>query len=270
MLPVKFREKSIGKMRSMRLLVVLLVTVVLLILGAAASRVWAEQFEDAKIIFETNFSDEDTGIQIFLDGGPWKEVEIVGPNGEILEIEAEGRLRNFGLTEAFFESNEPNWDDVSLEDILARFPEGNYRFKGRTTDGNRLRSRAFLSHDLPCAPDEDSLWPSEETVSANGIVIEWDHVTTKLDIEDEDCGDDPITVVTYQVIVENLDTENQFSIFVEAPPDGHSQVTLPPEFVEDDTTYKWEVLAIAENGNQTIAETWFCTGTASPDCPEPK
>jgi hypothetical protein len=103
MLSARIREKSVGKMRSMRLLAVLLVPVVTLILGAVAPQVWAEQFEDATIIFETNFSDEDTGIQIFLDGGPWKEVEIIGPNGEILEIEAEGRLRNFGLTEAFFE-----------------------------------------------------------------------------------------------------------------------------------------------------------------------
>ena len=266
----KVREQSVGKVRSTRLMAVLLVPVVVLVMGSMAPQVWAAQFEDAKIIFETNFSDEDTGIQIFLDGGPWKEVEITGPSGEILEIEAEGRLRNFGLTEAFFESNEPNWEDVSLEDILARFPQGNYRFKGETTDGRRLRSRAFLSHELPCAPEEDSLSPSEQTVPANGIAIEWAHVTEQLDIQDEECGDDLITVVTYQVIVENLDTENQFSIFVEAPPDGDTQVTLPPEFVEDDTTYKWEVLAIAENGNQTIAETYFCTGTTGADCLEPE
>jgi hypothetical protein len=144
----------------------------------------------------------------------------------------------------------------------------NYRFKGRTTDGGRLRSRAFLSHELPCAPDEDSLSPSEETVLANGIVIEWAHVTEQLDIEEEECGDDPITVETYQVIVENVDTENQFSIFLEAEP-GVNQVTLPEEFVEDDATYKWEVLAKAVNGNQTIAETYFCTGTAADFCPEP-
>lgn len=266
MLSTKTKKKSIGKMRSMRRLAVLLVPAIAVIMGATAPQVWAEQFEDATIIFETNFSDEDTGLQIFLDGGPWKEVEVTGPNGEILEIEAEGRLRNFGLTEAFFESNEPNWEDVSLEDILARFPEGNYRFKGRATDGTRLRSRAFLSHELPCAPDEDSLSPSEETVAANGIVIDWDPVTNMLDIEDEDCGDDLIDIVKYQVIVENLDTENKFSIFVEA---SDTQVTLPPEFVVDGVTYKWEVLSIAENGNQTIAETYFCTGFAGAFCPEP-
>lgn len=256
-------------MRSMRLLAVLLVPAVTLVMGAAAPQVWAAQFADAKIIFETNFSDEDTGIQIFLDGGPWKEVEIKGPSGEILEIEAEGRLRNFGLTEAFFESNEPNWEDVPLEDILARFSQGNYLFKGKTTDGRRLRSRAFLSHELPCAPGEESLSPSEETVLANEIVIEWAHVTEQLDIEEEECGNDPITVVTYQIIVENLDTESQFSIFVEADENGN-QVTLPPEFVKDGTTYKWEVLAIAGNGNQTIAETYFCTGTPDVECLEPE
>ena len=266
----KIRKNLVGMFKKLSPMAVLLLPVIAMIMGASAPKVWAEQFEDAKIIFETNFSDEDTGIQIFLDGGPWKEVEIVGPNGEILEIEAEGRLRNFGLTEAFFESNEPNWEEVSLEDILARFPQGNYRFKGRATDGTRLRSRAFLSHELPCAPDENSLSPSEETVSVeDGIVIEWAHVTEQLDIEEEDCGDDPITVVTYQVIVENVDTQNKFSIFLEAQP-GINQVTLPSEFVEDGITYKWEVLAIAENGNQTIAEAYFCTGVEGANCTEPE
>ena len=269
MLSTKVREKSVGKMRPLRLLAVLLVSTVLLAMGAAAPQVWAEQFEDAKIIFETNFSDEDTGIQIFLDGGPWKEVEIVGPNGQILEIEAEGRLRNFGLTEAFFESNEPNWDEVPLADVLARFPQGNYRFKGRATDGTRLRSRAYLSHELPCAPDEDSLLPGiGDTVEVNGgITLVWDQVTKQLNIEEEECGDDSIDIEKYQVIVENLDTENQFSIFVEA---SDTRITLPPEFVEDGTSYKWEVLAIAENGNQTITEAYFCTGSEDEFCPEPE
>ena len=104
---------------------------------------------------------------------------------------------------------------------------------------------------------------------ANGIVVEWAHVTEQLDIEEEECGDDSITVETYQVIVENLDTENQFSIFLEAEP-GVNQVTLPEEFVEDGATYEWEVLAIADNGNQTIAETYFCTGVEGSPCDEPE
>jgi hypothetical protein len=36
-------------------------------------------------------------------------------------------------------------------------------------------------------------------------------------------------------------------------------VTVPPEFLKPGTAYKVEVLAIAENGNQTITESEFST-----------
>lgn len=268
MFSTRVGKKSAGKMGSMRLLAVLLVPAVALILGAVAPQAWADEFEDAKIIFETNFSARDTGLQIFLDGGPWKEVEIRGPNGEILDIEAEGKLRNFGLTEAFFETNEPNWDDMSLTAILARFPKGNYRFKGITTDGRILRSTASLSHRLPCAPT--NLSPSKP-IELNGdpVTIRWDAVTKRLGIESEICDGGPITIVTYQVIVENLETEKDFSIFLEAEDYGN-EVDLPDQFVTDDTVYKFEVLAIAANGNQTIAEGFFCTGEPAGGCEPPE
>lgn len=270
----KVREKSLGKIRSMRLLAVFLVPVVVLILGAAASEVlaWGEWGAmEAKIIFETNFTDEDTGIQIFTDGDPWKRVWIIDPNGNLIfSLMAWGNLKNFGLTELFSESNEPNWEEeMSLSEIVALFPPGYYKFIAKSVEGEWLKGWAELSHDLPCAPDEDSLSPSEETVAAEEVVIEWAHVTGSLNINSESCTGRPIKVETYQVIVENLETENQFSIFLEAE-SGVNQITLPEEFVDDNTTYKWEVLAIAENGNQTIAETWFCTGSPDADCPEPE
>ena len=62
MFATKASEKSIGKMRSMRLLVVLLVPAAALILGTAAPEAlaWGEWGTlEAKIIFETNFTDED-------------------------------------------------------------------------------------------------------------------------------------------------------------------------------------------------------------------
>ena len=271
MFRAKVSEKSTGKMKSRYLLAVFLVPLVALILGAATPQAWAGKFADAKIIFETNFSDRDTGIQIILDGEPWKEVEIKGPNGEILEVEAEGKLRRFGLTELFFESNEPNWDDMPLEDILALFPEGNYKFKGETTKGSSLRGNATLSHELPCAPDEDALFPSEVSVSsAEAVTISWYPVTNKLDNAAEECSEDDedeIEVETYQIIVENFQTESDFSIFLPAL-EADNQVTLPAEFITPGTVYKYEVLAIAENGNQTIVETFFCTDLDP--CPEPE
>jgi len=85
---------------------------VALVLSAAAPEGWAAQipFSKARIIFEFNSSGPDLGVQVSLDGEPWNEIKIVDPKGRtILEIEAAGRLKNFGLTELFAESNEPNF-----------------------------------------------------------------------------------------------------------------------------------------------------------------
>jgi hypothetical protein len=188
----------------------------------------------------------------------------------MFDVKGKGSLKNFGLTELFFESNEPNYDDMPLSEILALFPEGYYKFKGKTVEEDILKAKAWLSHDLPCAPD--NLSPAEEAVDINAgdIVISWDHVTTELNDQGDDCSVEPIIVETYQIIVENLDTEQEFSIFLEALGAGN-QVTVPDEFIEDGITYKYEVIAIAENGNQTIAETWFCAGTdVNAPCPDPE
>ena len=42
-------------------------------------------------------------------------------------------------------------------------------------------------------------------------------------------------------------------------PAAARSVTVPPEFIEPDATYKYEVLAIEVSGNQTITETEFDT-----------
>ncbi len=42
-------------------------------------------------------------------------------------------------------------------------------------------------------------------------------------------------------------------------PGNATQMTVPAEFLHPGTEYKFEVLAKAENGNQTITETCFVT-----------
>ena len=101
-----------NRRRHIRTLSVFVVTMVALVLSAAAPEGWAAQipFSKARIIFEFNSSGPDLGVQVSLDGEPWNEIKIVDPKGRtILEIEAAGRLKNFGLTELFAESNEPNF-----------------------------------------------------------------------------------------------------------------------------------------------------------------
>lgn len=262
---------KIGKIKQVQLLAVFLVPIVALILGTTVTDVLARQPLplEARFIYETNFTDRDTGIQIFNDGDPWKRIRIYDPDDNLIfEVNGKGYLRNFGLTELFSESNEPNWDDMRLRDIVNLFPEGEYTFVGLSVDDEPMEGMTQLSHVLPCAPV--ITYPAQGFSFDNGdaITIQWNHVTDELDLEDEDCTGGPISegaVGAYQVIVTNLKTEKEFSIFLDAklPPD-QNEVTLPTQFPTDDTVFKFEVLAIQviDDGfrNQTIREGFFCTG----------
>ena len=215
---------------------------VALILTAAAPEGWAAQipFSKAKIIFEFNSTAKDLGIQVTLDGDPWNEIWIKDPKGRtILEVEGSGSLKNFGLTELFAESNEPNFADMSKAEILARFPAGVYRFYGNTVEGDRLVGTATLTHNLPDGPV--ILSPLGGVVDPANTVVSWNAVTTP----------PGINIVGYQVIVERADALRTFDIKL---PGTATSVTVPPEFFEPGTQYKFEVLAIEAGGNQTITE----------------
>jgi hypothetical protein len=60
------------------------------------------------------------------------------------------------MTELFFEGEEPALDEFPLEDLLALFPEGYYRFIGTTVDGVRQESVSMLTHAVPDGPQVSS------------------------------------------------------------------------------------------------------------------
>jgi hypothetical protein len=227
--------------------------VVVLSLTAAASVAQADpdnqprlRFSRTKILFELNATAQDAGIQALLDGEGWENVEVTGPDGELLlSVEAEGSVGDIGVTELFFESAEPSLADLPLDELQAMFPEGRYRFRGTTVEGQRLVGSATLSHDIPGKPNVVS--PAEGGVlDPANAVIAWDPVTEPAGIE----------IAGYQVIVELPDPLRVFSVDL---PAGDTSVTVPAEFLEPATEYKFEVLAVAANANQTIHEGTFST-----------
>jgi hypothetical protein len=81
------------------------------------------------------------------------------------------------VTELFFESAEPSFADLPLDQLLLRFPQGNYRFEGVTVAGARLAGMATLSHTIPAGPKVVA--PAEgATLAPNApVVIDWNPVT---------------------------------------------------------------------------------------------
>ena len=242
--------------RHIRILSVFLVAMVALILSGAAPKAWAAEipFSKAKIIIEFNSTGNDVGVQVLLDGEPWKRVKIESPSGnQLLDIISSGSLRKQGLTELFFESSEPSLDEVPLDVFLARFPEGKYEFEGITVEGDELAGKAMLTHVIPAGPV--ILSPQEgDQVDPNNLVISWEPVTEKI------AGSGKLKIVSYQVIVERTDNDQlgaalrTFDIRLPATSDPIQSVTVPPEFLEPRTQYKFEVLGIEAGGNQTITE----------------
>src|SRR3970040_2277933 len=162
------------------------VAVGVLSLGVAAPEAWAKPFSAAKIIFEVNATDEDAGIQVFLDGKPWKVFKIFNPDNEqIFKVLGTGNLGMFGLTELFSESNEPPFEEVPLAEVLAMFPAGKYRFEGTTVEGASLKSTATLSHVIPCG----AAIVSEDTLPFDEAIIGWTPVTKEVDPATEECGE---------------------------------------------------------------------------------
>jgi hypothetical protein len=96
-------------------------------------------FDDVEFFIEVNSTDGDAGVQLFLDGEQWRNLMMFNPDGDkLLDVGAQESLNTQGLTEFFFESAEPSFEEVSLEEFLARFPEGEYTFIGETIDGDTL------------------------------------------------------------------------------------------------------------------------------------
>jgi hypothetical protein len=244
--------------RYIGILSVFLVTMVALVLSAGAPEAAAKKntipLAIAKIFFEYNSSASvfgDLGVHIFLDGEDWKEIKIVNPEGRtIFEVEGKGPYRELGMTELFFEGAEPDLADVPLNELLEKFPNGEYKFIGKTVDGERIEGTATLSHAIPDGP-----FNVLAVLNGNSLVISWDAPTGSLTSL-------PIDIVAYQVIVGTFQVTVPADVLctvVTVPPSLSMCVTVTPEFVQSlaGGQQPFEVLAIEAGGNQTITEGSF-------------
>ena len=229
--------------RYLRLLRIVLLGAVALGMGTPG---WAQKFDEARIFIEFNETDNDLGFHVSLDGEDWETLKIVRPGGvTIFQIDATGGAPDrgyagLGLTELFFEGAEPTLDPGTLEDLLERFPEGEYTFMGVTVDGTPLTSTATLTHAVPAGPDVSA------KVAGHNVTISWETVRESAAILP---GVD-VEIIGYQVIV------GSFEVTL---PSSSTQVKLPKEFVEslEPGEHDFEVLAIEEGGNQTITSGSF-------------
>jgi len=239
--------------RHLLILPLMVVAVVALVLGAFAPELWAhgrnhgvEELEEAEVFIEWNSTDGDFGIQFFWDSIGFTRMTVRNTRGKkVLDIKTSKNVRAQGLTEGFFESVEPDPEDLSMEEFLDRFPEGEYRFIGRSIEGGWLVGETEFTHDIPAPVDlEVDGFPS----------IEWTP------------GSGGAEIVSYEVVVEmvaNESDEERVYVNTATFPATVESFSVSPEFVRvaadfraagDLLELKVEVIATEESGNRTITE----------------
>lgn len=216
-------------------------------------------FEEAELFFELNDTDGDLGIHGSIDGGPWTVLEIEAPGDRtLLNLIARGNLHRQGMTQLFFESAEPSFDELAPVTFFRRFPEGRYEISGRAQDGGELESIAVVSHVLPAPPDNITLsgQPSAEDCDATPlpvvstpVVIDWDPVTTS---HEEIGRRGRIRISRYQLFVER----DNVKFSVDLPPTV-TRFEVPAGVTDLGKEFKFEIIARATNNNNTAVESCF-------------
>lgn len=228
--------------RSKRLLYLSLLAAPVLTFGissAEGKRRPPTEFEVATIVVEQNATDADTEIVIEVLGGDegLKLLRIRTPDGwRVLQLSSLDPTV-MGIREFAFESPESEG-----EAILAGYPEGRYTLCGVSVSGERFKSTAQLSHQLPEAtvisnPAEDSV------VGTDALMIEWSAV---------------LGVAEYVIEFENESMDPEQVLTVNVPADTTS-FEVPPGLLTPGSDYQVGVATVGENGNVAVVETTFST-----------
>jgi hypothetical protein len=231
-------------------------------------------FDEAEIFFELNHTDGDLGIHALIDGEAWQRLAIEDPQERrLLNVSVSSRLQRQGLTELFFESAEPTFDELPPERFFRRFPEGAYEIEGQTLEGLELESEAELTHLMPAPPvptvnmqpmavqcDENEAGYDATEVTAP-VTIEWAPVMTSHPDLGSPRSSTDIVIHNYQVVVEAkvqvAEGEELEVVFSVDLPPGVTSMTIPDQFLALGERFKYEVLVREESFNQTAVESCF-------------
>ena len=203
--------------------------------AAAANKVLPFEHADMKVVYSA--SDDDAEILIRATGdGPIGRVQIVGPGGTVRLKATFQDGDRLGQADVRFDTPEP-----SLEDLMQAYPEGEYRFRGRTAAGEKLAGVAELSYDLLPAPT--ILFPP---AGATGVPIKDLHVRWSVPVAPE------------RILLQVEDEKEKVSLSIDLPGDATS-FTLPNDWLQPGVLYTLDIKLIAENGNQTVRDVRFTT-----------
>lgn len=218
-------------------------------------------FDVSRLFFELNNTDGDLGIHGEIDGNEWKYLTIESPTGRrLMKVRVNGSMRRQGITELFFESAEPKFDDLPPRRFFKRFPEGEYEIEAFTVNGEEMEAEVELSHVMPAPVDNVKISgvPAAEDCDVDElptitppIVLSWDPVTESHPTIGKE-GD--VEIEYYEVVVEIDDTAFKSTNLV---PNTITSYDISEDFLGLSEEFKFEILARHVNGNKTAIESCF-------------
>jgi hypothetical protein len=225
----------------------------------------ATTISHAYLYIEYNYADGDIGVHGYFDDHGWAELCVYDPSGQqILHVTPQAQLGDLTMAGIFFESREPELAELSIENLLALFPEGQYAIRGTNFDGTSLTGFATFTQAIPAAPvilapaglAEDEEGGREVLISSENLVVQWEPITSTIDGQ-------PVEIVAYEVIITADDYAGEHGFYqpifdVHVPADRTS-LSVSAEFWQPNTLYEIEILAIEVTGNQTISLGFFTT-----------
>lgn len=246
-----------------------------LVIGGAAMAMSAQvglgqeelEFEEAHLYLELNHTDGDLGIHGLIDGDAWKSLEIEGPGEQLLmNVWIRGNLRRQGMTEIFFESDEPSFDELSPAAFLKRFPQGRYEIEGVTLEGDELEAEVRLSHVLAGPPGNIKVNGRNSAANCDAalpvvsepVTLDWNAVTQS----HPTIGKPGVAVKVQQYeVVGEIEREGQIPevlVFSAILPRNVTKFEFPEDFTAlADGEMKFEIVTKLDNDNQTAVESCF-------------
>lgn len=193
---------------------------------------------DIEMFYQFSVTDNDAEVTLGIESAdhPIDFLFIVAPDGHtVVKVQSKDRL---GLAEVELESAEP-----SVEEVQRAYPEGVYRFWGKSIAGRPLAGRIELTHEVVGAPDFFNFSPCNEVVGADtAVTLAWNTV--------------PGAEGGYEMIIEQDDTGANLRISL--GPDA-THFVVPGGFLVAGLEYEIEMKSVTAGGNKTSASCEFST-----------
>ena len=199
------------------------------------------RFQKVSVYLERNVQDHDAEIRFEAASAEIGLATLkVSAPGERTVIDIRTPDSKLGIRSLTVESPEPADEGV----VRADFPEGTYRFEGKTTKGANLRGEARLSHAFPKPATFEYPRPGQKALPAAALTLRWSV---------------PEGIESCVVVVEQTGSPYEIRALL---PGSTKTFTIPDGFLRAGRSYTFSIGTVAKDGNRSFIEASFATARA--------